>query len=206
MALIAVLPFVGLAAAANSTHRELSSPGCQSCCFGHDCRLAYMSTSAGTCCGAHPATRMTQCCPFGASCVACGSHWRCSNSRVVTRSTRCSICATDPPFECGRYGSYGVSYHPGAYPVNYHPGAYPVNYHPGAYPVNYHPGAYPVGYHPGAYPVAPGYGYHGYVRQAASAALSTGVIVPASLVAAAALVVYLRAGITSRITQLPPLL
>ena len=72
--------------------RELSSVGCQNCCFQNDCRLAYMMTSPGVCCGAHPATGMQNCCPFDASCVRCRSKWRCTRSRYITRSTKCQVC------------------------------------------------------------------------------------------------------------------
>jgi len=80
--------------------REMSSPGCQNCCIQHDCRLAYMMTSPGVCCGMHPATGAMSCCPFDSSCVRCRSKWRCTRSKYITRSTKCQVCGDDKPSDC----------------------------------------------------------------------------------------------------------
>merc|ERR1712154_333466 len=63
-----------------SSHiRELSpSQGCIDCCVGHDCTAGFNGLS-GICCGSAPAYG---CCPMGATCVKCNSHWMCSNSEM----------------------------------------------------------------------------------------------------------------------------
>jgi len=51
---------------------------------------------------------------MGATCVRCNSHYRCTNARVVTRSSKCSICADDRPSDC--YAMMGPGYvHGGGY-------------------------------------------------------------------------------------------
>jgi len=80
--------------------REMSSPGCVNCCINHDCRLAFMMTSPGVCCGMHPATGAQSCCPFDASCVRCRSKWRCTRSKYITRTTKCQVCGDDRPSDC----------------------------------------------------------------------------------------------------------
>ena len=73
----------------SSAHRQLASPGCDACCFRHDCRLAFSSTQPGICCGTYP---HSGCCPYGSKCVQCGSTWRCTRSHYVSRGTRASVC------------------------------------------------------------------------------------------------------------------
>jgi len=104
---MSLLPLVVAAAAFSDggnvsvpERRQLASVGCQNCCVQHDCRLAYMMTSPGICCGGHPATGMPQCCPFDATCVMCRSSWRCTRSRYVSASSRCGICRGDEPSQC----------------------------------------------------------------------------------------------------------
>lgn len=94
-----------------SSHiRELSpSQGCINCCVGHDCTAGY-NGMPGICCGSAPAYG---CCPMGAICVKCNSHWTCSNSAMVSITSKCtSLCRDDPPPECYyRYGGhYGGHY------------------------------------------------------------------------------------------------
>lgn len=76
--------------------RALISQGCLDCCFGHNC-IAGFNGMPGMCCGSLPAAG---CCPMGATCVRCNSHFRCTNSRTVTRASKCSICADDRPSDC----------------------------------------------------------------------------------------------------------
>ena len=104
-----------------TTRRELiASPGCQNCCFGHDCRLAFSRTSPGVCCGTHP---RVGCCPLGFSCVNCGASWRCSRS-FVSHSARSRMCHASG-YGPGYGHSYGPHYHdPHYHDPHYHPHYY----------------------------------------------------------------------------------
>lgn len=108
----AAVSFAGAnASSSEAVHgRSLVSQGCLDCCFGSNC-VAGFNGMPGMCCGTLP---NAGCCPMGASCVRCASHWKCTNSRMVTRASKCSICADDQPTDC--YGmSYGhTSYHHGS--------------------------------------------------------------------------------------------
>lgn len=98
LGLLISLVAVSLAADENVTRgRELSSAGCNACCYQHDCRVAYMQTSPGVCCGPHRATGLSQCCPMGATCVMCATSWRCD---TTARPNKCTVCANDKPSEC----------------------------------------------------------------------------------------------------------
>ena len=108
-----------------TTRRELLSPGCQSCCLGSDCRLAFASTSPGVCCGSVP---HIGCCPLGSSCVRCGHGWRCSRTPYMTHRSRCGVCRDDPPYECPRFG-YHSAYGPQHAPYGYGHSGY--GNHPG---------------------------------------------------------------------------
>ena len=146
------------------SHRQLASPGCQACCYGHDCRIAFSSTSAGICCGTYP---RTGCCPLGSSCVNCGTSWRCSRSRYVTPATRRSVCSAG-------YYQGGPGYYHGGYPA----GGYPA----GGYAVG-------AGYHQGM-PVGAGYHQGGYAYSRAEPPL----YVPSGALAGVAGLVSLTAG------------
>lgn len=87
--------------------REMTSAGCTACCFQNDCRLGYMMTSPGVCCGQHPRSQEAQCCPLGSTCVRCMLRWKCSNSRYITRQAMCNICSDNMPPEC--YNTYHSS-------------------------------------------------------------------------------------------------
>lgn len=103
----AAVDFAGANASAATVHgRSLVSQGCLDCCFGSNC-VAGFNGMPGMCCGTLP---NAGCCPMGASCVRCASHWRCTNSRMVSRASKCSICADDRPSDC-----YGMSYGHGSY-------------------------------------------------------------------------------------------
>lgn len=92
----------GVNASAATVHgRSLVSQGCLDCCFGSNC-VAGFNAMPGMCCGSLP---NAGCCPMGATCVRCSSHWKCTNSRSVSRASKCSICADDKPTDC-----YGMSY------------------------------------------------------------------------------------------------
>jgi hypothetical protein len=103
----------------SASRRELTpSPSCQGCCESdnagawaeyiavqaehvpEECSAAFEGTAPGMCCGPHPSTKGLGCCPIGGSCVQCGETWRCTHDRVVTRQSRCSVCAEDKPPEC----------------------------------------------------------------------------------------------------------
>lgn len=107
-----LLPLLVVASTENahpnpSHRRDLSSVGCQNCCTNHDCSLGFSNTSPGVCCGTHPRSLDAQCCPLGASCVRCGTRFKCTYSRGVTLQGLCTICSDDKPPEC--YRSYETS-------------------------------------------------------------------------------------------------
>ena len=101
---------LSLETAAPESHapRQLASVGCDNCCFRNDCSVAFSQTTPGVCCGAHPYSvrRQTGCCPMGASCVACGNIWKCTQASYVSRSGKCSICRDDQLRECMYNPSY----------------------------------------------------------------------------------------------------